>query len=401
MDRRLFLKSSLAIAALARFGWTKEPPVLNPEISVGNNQFALELFARLRKEDGNLFCSPFSVSTALAMTSVGARGKTAEEMNQVLHLPPDRDAAHKRFAALIQQLNGAGGTRGYQLAVANALWGAKGCSFLPEFLDFTRKYYGAGLTELDFENETEKSRQIINHWVEKETRDKIKELLPKGIILPDTRLVLTNAIYFKGDWAEKFDRKATVDELFQLADGQKVKTPIMHRNGDYGYFENELIQMLSIAIKGKELSMIFVLPRKKGMLPEVEAKATPDSVRTWLAGIRGSEVNVALPKFEITRQTRLKDTLRDMGMITALTPAADFSGMSAKEGLMISDVIHKAYVAVNEEGAEAAAATAVVMKPTAMPVQRNFRADHPFLFMIRDNRSGSILFIGRMADPRT
>jgi serpin B len=399
MHRRLFLKSSLALAAIARFGFAKEPPVLNTEVATGNNQFALELFAKLRKEEGNLFCSPFSVSTALAMTSVGARGKTADEMSQVLHLPADRESAHTAFAALIQQLNAANDKRGYQLAVANALWGARGYGFKREFLDHTRKHYGAGLTELDFINETEKSRETINRWVEKETRDKIKDLLSPGILGADTRLVLTNAIYFKGDWADKFDKKATIDEQFHLAGEQKVKAPMMHRTGDYGYFENDLVQVLAMTFKGRELSMIFVLPRKNGTLPEVEAKATPENVRTWLAGIRGSEIVVALPKFEITKKTEMADTLREMGMKSALSPSADFSGMSEKEGLMISDVIHKAYVAVNEEGAEAAAATGVVMKATAMPVRRIFRADHPFLFMIRDNKSGGILFIGRVANP--
>ena len=237
-------------------------------------------------------------------------------------------------------------------------------------------------------NDSEKSRQIINRWVEKETRDKIKELLSPGIISASTRLVLTNAIYFKGDWADKFDKKATIDEQFQLADGQKVKTPMMRRTGDYGYFENDLVQLLAMTFKGRELSMLFVLPRKKGTLAEVEAKTTADSVRSWIAGIRGSEVVVALPKVEITKKTEMAETLREMGMKSALSPEADFSGMSEKEGLMISDVIHKAFVQVNEEGAEAAGATGVVMKPTAMPVQKNFRADHPFC-LIRDNRSAA------------
>lgn len=399
MDRRLFLKSSLALAAMARLGFAKEPPVQLPDIVSGNNSFTFELFDKVRKEEGNLFCSPFSVSTALAMAAAGARGKTAEEMLDVLHFPGAPEAGHTVLGKLIQQFNADDPKRGYQLAVANALWVANDYGFKKEFLDFVSKHYGARLSELDFAHETEKSRQTINQWVEKQTHDRIKDLMSEGTIKKDTRLVITNAIYFKGNWADQFDKKATRDEPFQVSDAQKVKTPMMHRTGSYGYFENEIVQLLSIPFKGRDLSMMFALPKKTGALADLESKTTAASVGTWVAGIRPSEVVVALPRFELTKKFDLVPTLRDMGMKTAFGPSADFSGLTDKERLYISDVVHKAFVLVNEEGAEAAASTGIGFRPTSMPVRRNFRADHPFLFFIRDNKSGSILFIGRLAHP--
>lgn len=369
------------------------------DVVAGNNQFAFELFSKVRKEEGNLFCSPFSVSTALAMTAAGARGKTAQEMIEVLHFPGAPEAGHSVFGKLIQQFNANDPKRGYLLAVANALWAAKGYDFKKEYLDFVNQHYGARLTELDFANETEKSRQTINQWVEKQTQDRIKDLMPQGSIKGDTRLVLTNAIYFKGNWADQFDKKATREELFEVSADQKIKTPMMHRTGHYGYYENEIVQMLSIPFKSGALSMMFALPKKKGALTELESKATVENVRTWIAGVRVSEVVATLPRFEMTKNFDLVPVLSDMGMKSAFGPMADFTGMSDKEGLMISDVIHKAFVVVNEEGAEAAAATGVTIRPTAMPERKNFRADHPFLFFIRDNKSGSILFIGRLANP--
>lgn len=399
MDRRLFLKSSLAAAALARLGVTKEPPVQTTDIVAGNNLFALDLFGKVRKEEGNLFCSPFSVSTALAMASVGARGKTAEEMIDLLHFPGAPEAGHSVLGKLIQQFSADDPRRGYLLAVANALWTDKSFGFKKEFLDFVNKHYAAKLTDLDFVHQSEKSRQTINQWVEKQTHERIKDLMPSGSIDSETRLVITNAIYFKGTWADQFNKNATKDEMFQVTDTEKIKTPMMHRSGSYGYFENGAVQLLSIPFKGRELSMLFALPKNKGGLADLEAKLTADNVRTWIAAVRPAEITVALPKFELTKKFDLIPTLRDMGMKAAFTGGADFSGISESGKLFISDVVHKAFVLVNEEGAEAAASTGIGFKLTAAPVRKEFRADHPFLFFIRDNKSGSILFIGRLANP--
>ena len=404
MNRRSFLTSSLALLAVARLARSAESPVDPRGMVDGNNRFALELYAKLRATKGNVFCSPFSVSSALAMTALGARGKTAEQMSEVLHLSPNGEQTHAGFAALIRQLNAGGEKRGYQLSVANALWGQKGYGFTPEYLRTAKAHYGAGLSELDFASSPEAARKTINAWVEKETREKIKDLLDKDSVLPATRLVLTNAIYFKGDWADQFNKEATLDEIFLVSDEKKVKVPMMHRTGGYRYFENDRLQMLGVPYKGKELSMFFLLPRKKDGLTDLETAATLDNVPKWIGKMYGTDVIVTLPKFKMTAEFKLVPTLQAMGMTAPFADGADFSGMSEKEGLVISDVIHKAFVEVNEEGAEAAAATAVIVKEAAIAGGPNtqtpvFRADHPFLFLIRDNRNGSILFVGRVANP--
>jgi len=404
MRRREFLRSSLALAALAGLSHGAEPPKESQSVASSNNQFAWDLYAQLRGAEGNLFSSPFSISTALAMTSVGARGRTAEQMAQVLHLPPHAQEIHRAYGTLLKQLNAADAKRGYQLSVANALWAQAGFSFTEDFLRSTQQNYGAGLSELDFENNPEPARRTINAWVEKETRDKIKELIKQGVIRGDTRLVLTNAIYFKGNWADQFDKKATFDEMFFSSEQDKAKTPMMHRTGSYGYLENDMLQALSIPYKGRELSMVFLLPRKKDALAEMEKTASPDTAERWLRGLATTDVIVTLPKFKMTSEFGLGKTLQKMGMKDAFTGAADFSGISAREGLLISEVVHKAFVEVNEEGAEAAAATAVVMAPTSAkigPIKQTpvFRADHPFTFLIRENKSGAILFLGRMEKP--
>jgi serpin B len=401
MNRRSFIKSSLALLAVARMGRSTEPVIDTHSLVEGNSRFALELYAKLREAKGNIFCSPFSISSALAMTSLGARGKTAAQMSDVLHLPA---AAPAEFSAILGQLNGGTDKRGYQLNVANALWGQKGYGFRDEFLRTAKAHYGAGLNEMDFAADAEAARKTINGWVEKETRDKIKDLLAPGTIMADTRLVLTNAIYFKGDWADQFNKKATFDEPFFAGGDKSAKVPMMHRTGHYTFFQNDDLQMLSAPYKGKELSMLFLLPRKKDGLADLESAATPDNVPKWIAKLYGTDVIVTLPKFKMTAEFKLVPTLRSMGMTEPFGPTADFSGMSEKEGLLISDVIHKAFVEVNEEGAEAAAATGVVMRPTAMPQGGPkpipvFRADPPFLFLSRDNRNGSILFVGRVANP--
>lgn len=401
MDRRSFLTSSLALLAIARLARSEEPPVNPRGVVDGNNRFALELYAKLREAKGNLFCSPFSISSALAMTALGARGKTAEQMGEVLHLPHN-EQTDAGFAALMRQLNVGADKRGYQLSVANALWGQKGYGFKPDYLRTVKSHYGAGLSELDFAANPDAARKTINSWVEKETCEKIKDLLAKDTVGSATRLVLTNAIYFKGDWADQFNKKATYDEPFFTGDGKSAEAPMMHRTAKYGYFDNDQLQALSMPYKGKELSMLFLLPRKKDGLAGLETAATAENVQKWIDRTRSAEVIVTLPKFKMTAEFRLVPTLMAMGMKDAFDASADFSGMSDREGLVISDVIHKAFVEVNEEGAEAAGATGVVVKETAIAPPKQspvFRAIHPFLFLIRDNRSGSILFVGRVAKP--
>jgi serpin B len=387
-------------AALCASRPAAEPPAQKAEASAlvqGNTAFALDLYGKLSEKEGNLFCSPFSLSAALSMTSAGARGKTLDEMARVLHLPA-QEKLHPAFKALLAQVNAGG--KGYQLSSANRLWGQKGFPFLPEFLALTRDNYGAGLQEVDFAGATEEARQKINAWVEKETNDKIKELLKQGVLNSNSRLVLTNAIYFKGDWVSRFKKERTEEAPFTLADGKKVQAPLMRQDGPFDYADEGTFQALQLPYVGKDLSMVVLLPKKLDGIGDLEKALTPKLLDAVLARLHPAKVEVALPKFKMTSEFSLGQTLGDLGMPTAFGNAANFSGIDGKEDLFISAVVHKAFVEVNEEGTEAAAASGVVVELKSEPPPRPvFRADHPFVFLIRDNRTGSILFLGRLSDP--
>jgi serpin B len=374
----------------------------DPAVTAGQNAFALDLYARLRAKEGNLFFSPYSISTALAMTYAGARGDTAREMAQTLHFPADSERLHASYAALLNQLNGDGKKRGYQLNVANALWGQKGEPFLNPFLTLVRDRYRAGLSELDFKAGPEEARKIINTWVEKKTQDKIKDLLPEGSVTPLTRLVLTNAIYFKGDWASQFLKAATREQPFTTGAGAAIKVPMMNQTDQFNYLDGDTFQMLEMPYAGKELSMVVLLPKKADGLAELEKTLTADALAGWVGKLRQTRVQVGFPKFKMTKGLSLSDILAKMGMPLAFSDRADFSGMNGSRDLFITGVFHKAFVDVNEEGTEAAAATGVVVGVRAAPKERltRFVADHPFVFLIRDARSGSVLFMGRVTDPR-
>ena len=372
-------------------------------VAEGGNAFAIELYGHLRQQSGNLFFSPESISTALAMAYAGARGDTASSMAKTLHftLPPDR--LNPAMGALLSDLNAV--HEGYQLSVANALWAQRGYTFLNSFLNLMNNDYGAGLNQVDFKGSTEAARLTINQWVEQKTANKIKDLLPPGALKPSTRLVLTNAIYFKGDWQTQFDKAQTKDEDFHLSSTQTKKAPLMHRDGSFNYFNGGTFQMLEIPYQSNELSMIVFLPNDPSGLPALEQSLTSSNTQQWLRQLGPvSKVIVTMPKFKTTQQFELAGVLAAMGMPQAFTASADFSGMTGKKDLAISAVIHKAYIDVNEEGTEAAAATGVTMRtmaarapnPAPPPI---FRADHPFVFLIRDHRSNSILFMGRTADP--
>jgi serpin B len=322
-------------------------------------------------------------------------------MASTLHFPEKQDRLHPALAALLRELNDGGDKRGYQLSVANALWGQQGYPFREDFLKLNRDHYGAGLQHVDFKSATEAARQTINAWVEKQTRDRIKELLKTGVLDTDTRLVLTNAIYFKGDWVSPFDKQRTREEEFQITARDKVRVPLMNRKGDYKYLKGETFQALELPYSGQHLSMVIFLPSKVDGLPEFEKGLTADKLSDWIGNLRRQhDVLLTMPKFKMTSEFQFKEVLSKMGMRQAFDPTrADFTGISPTRELYISAVVHKAFVDVNEEGTEAAAATAVVVKTEAAAVTPVFRADHPFLFVIRDNRSGSILFLGRVSNP--
>jgi len=366
-----------------------------------NAAFALELYARLKDRPGNLFFSPHSLSTALGMTYAGARGQTETQMAKVLKFARGPEPLHPAFRALQDSLNDPDQKRGFELQVANALWGQQGYAFLPDFLRLVEENYDGGLRQVDFRSATETARNTINAWVEEATRDKIKELLKQGVVDDRTRLVLTNAIYFKGDWANPFDKKLTSDRPFTVGPGRTVDTPMMRQTAEFRYMEDAQTQALELSYAGRALSMVALLPRETDGLGALEADLAPDRLNRRLQGLQTQRVSLFLPRFKTTSEFSLVETLGAMGMADAFGDRADFSGMNGRRDLFISAVVHKAYVDVNEEGTEAAAATGVAMSLKSMvpspPVV--FRADHPFLFLIRHNPTGALLFLGRVVNP--
>ena len=405
MHHLMIVAAGLALlAGLVTFGAAQPPNPINPEaaaVAKGNNAFAVDLYGRLKQQDGNLFFSPYSLSSALAMTYAGARGTTAEAMAQTLHFPFAHDRLHPAFANLLSELDRKGTESKYQLSIANRLWGQKDYGFLPDFVKLSAVAYRAGLQELDFQNATEQSRETINSWVEKETQGRIKDILPAGSLPPDTRLVLTNAIYFKGNWLEAFPGRLTAREDFKLPGGKKVQVNMMHLQEMRRLAENDDLQMLELPYQDRELAMLVVLPRKVDGLAGVEKQLTAENLDKWLGEMKNHQVNIGLPKFKFTSEFKLKPVLSDLGMGIAFGKEADFSGMASREKLFIDDVFHKAFVTVDEKGTEAAAATGVTARPMAAPggMPVVFQADHPFLFLIRDQRTCSILFMGRVVQP--
>lgn len=369
----------------------------------GNTAFALELYRRLGEREGNIFLSPHSITTALAMTYAGAREKTAAQMANVLRFSLDSEALHPALAELTKRMDNIQREGDIQLRAANSLWPQKDYPFLEEYLDLLKKYYGVTVTPMDYKRAAETARQTINRWVEEETRDKIKNLLQPGILNALTRLVLVNAIYFKGNWASRFDETLTREDVFFLLSGKRTRVPLMRQEHEFRWAEMESMQILELPYNGDQLSMMVLLPRRRDGLPDLERQLTAENLSAWTACLRPKKVRLFLPRFKITSRFRLDQTLMSMGMVDAFDAGkANFAGMDGHPNwLYIGAVIHQAFVDVTEEGTEAAAATAVVMrlataKPISPPV---FRADHPFLFLIRENKTGSILFMGRVADP--
>ena len=410
------IRPTLMLLLLVSSGCALKPAAAQREIAMSSNRFAWDLYAKLAEKKGNLFFSPSSVHTALAMTCAGADGNTLTEMAETLRLPREvkptgadgqatkpvdvpwsQERVHKAYGGLLAQLK-PGWRAGYELHVANALWGQKGYPWQKEFLATTRENYGAGLREVDFVRQTEAARRTINRWIEEQTRGKIKNLLAGGTLTPLTRLVLTNAIYFKGDWASKFKKEYTQDSPFKLSAGKSVKAPMMNQTGKFGYAETKDLQVLRMPYVGKDLSMVIFLPKKLDGLADVEKllrKTGPDAL---LESLERQELDVFLPKFKMTSMFDLSKALPAMGMKDAFTEKADFSRMDGRRGMFISAVVHKAFVDVNEEGTEAAAATGVMIAWGSAP--HVFRADHPFLFIIRHDKTGVVLFMGRVVNPK-
>jgi len=367
-------------------------------LSESNTGFTLDLYNQLRRKEGNLFFSPYSISVALAMTFAGARGETESQMARTLHFDLDQENLHVAFSALQEKLAEAETAGGVQLKIANSLWPHVGYPFLKSYLDLVLKHYGVSITPVDYKNDTEGARQIINAWVEEETEKKIRELIPKDILDSLTRLVLTNAIYFKGDWDVQFNANDTKQENF-WSPQEQFAIPMMTRKGKYRYKESSDLQILELPYVGGKLSMLVLLPRKKDGLPILENQLTADFLSKATKDLWELDVVVHLPKFKVEAAFTLNDPLITLGMPDAFGDKADFSGMDGAKELYIGFVIHKAFIDVNEEGTEAAAATAVVMQRQAFSQPIEFRADHPFLFFIRENQTGSVLFLGRVTQP--
>lgn len=366
----------------------------------GNTAFAVDLYKNLAKTPGNSFFSPLSISKACAMTYAGARGETADEMRRTLHFTLPDDRFHPIMGALLAEEQAADAP--YRMSMANALWGQKDYPFARSFLARLADDYQGGLQLVDFRASSEPAREAINKWAEDHTSGRIKNLLSRDSVSPDTRLVLTNAVYFKGNWLRRFERERTYDATFQVNATETCSVPLMSQEGLFGYFRDADCRVIELPYAGEAISMILILPEAVDGLSRIERNLTADWLKQRTGGLRQREVRVEIPRFRLTKTLELSKTLADLGMPQAFDMRADFSGMSDGRGdpLFISRVRHKAFVDVNEEGTEAAAATAVVVE-TKSARRETFRADHPFLFFIRDVRSGSILFLGRLSDPQS
>lgn len=371
----------------------------------GNNAFAFDLYQALGAEDGNLFYSPYSISLALAMTYAGARGETAQQMADTLHFVLSQDRLHSAFNSLDIELSRRGEDAkgkddgGFRLNIVNAIWGQKGYHFLTTFLDLLAENYGAGLRIQDFVGAPEESRITINNWVSDQTEGRIRDLIPQGVIDELTRLVLTNAIYFNAAWQYPFNEDLTSDGSFYPLDGGEVTVPMMRQTELLGYAKGDGYQAVELLYDGGELSMVILLPAP-GQFEAFEGALDAQQVDGIIDRLEQRQVALTMPKFEFESSFGLKEALAEMGMPVAFSESADFSGMTGNRDLLIADVIHKAFVSVDEAGTEAAAATAVVMALTSVPdTPVEVTVDHPFVFLIRDIQTDTILFVGRIVNP--
>ncbi len=369
------------------------------EGSMADNRFAFDLFSMYAEKEGNIFFSPYSISTALAMTYEGARGRTAEEIREVFYFPENITLMRASQAATYERLNPQDAE--YELSTANALWTREGRPFLEEYLQTVETHYRGKATELDFAGDPDGSRVIINDWVEDQTNQKIEELLPKNSIKTDTAIVLTNAIYFKGDWMMQFDPSLTEEADFYVTPSRTESAEMMALKGERpNYAETDELRAVELPYNGSDLSMLVIL--SKGNLSDLERSLDSEDLYDIRQRLHSARMDVYLPKFKLEEKYEMGRDLVAMGMPTAFSPGADFSGMAEDaEYFFISEVFHKAFVDVNEEGTEAAAATGVVIRETAVVLEEPepFRADRPFIFLIQERETGRILFMGRFSEP--
>lgn len=417
MDRRILLGSVVMVLAVVVIGsynplvsdWLTgttagfDAPVLEDggyttATVEASNRFAFELYERYSSCNGNILFSPYSISTALSMVYEGAGGETADEIEDVFHFIEEPSERRPAIASIYESLNGK--NREYELHTANALWMQEDYPILEDYVDAVVNYYSGEANSMDFSGAPEESRVTINDWVEEKTNDRIKDLFPPNSINPDVVLVLTNAIYFKGDWLIKFDEESTSRELFHVSPTEGVEVDMMGLQGErFNYTETDEMQILELPYTGKDVSMILILPNE-GNMADVESTLSCDELGVLTEGLEESVVAVYLPRFKLETKYFMKEDLIEMGMPIAFTPSADFTGIAELDGLFIDKVIHQAFIEVNEEGTEAAAATGVVIPRGATQPNEVFRADHPFIFVIQDRVTGAILFMGRIANPQ-
>ena len=366
-----------------------------------NNNFAIDFYSKVAQsaeyQDKNVFYSPLSISIAFALVLEGARGQTAEEIRNVFQLPQDDQSRRTVYAALQGDLNDNQGN--YTLSTANALWIKEGYNLTEDYVRMARESYQSEVVSVEIPSE--EARTMINEWVESKTNDKIKDLIPQGVLNDLTRLVITNAIYFKGTWVTEIDEKDTQDAEFHVSSGTTAQVPMMNlQEAHFRYAENDLLQILELPYQGKKVSMLIILAKDQDDIAVVEQTLSTENLQSWKEGLRNVTVNVSIPKFKVQADYSLGKVLSEMGMPTAFSPnSADLSGITTEEKLYIQAALHKAFVEVNEEGTEAAAATAVVVGTESVHVYPTFRADHPFIFIIHDSDTGNILFLGRVANP--
>ncbi len=374
-----------------------------PAIVKSNNQFALDMYGQLRRTPGNVFFSPYSVSTALSMLYPGSREQTLAELDRTLRFTLDSYSLGPSIKALIDEINVLKSSAKCDVQTANALWPQKGLGLIPAYVASVEYVFGGRPTELDYAAQLEAARAAINDWTARNTKNKIQSLLAPGVLSIDTKMVLTNAIYFKAAWSSPFRPEATRDEPFAAASGESRPIPMMIQDGEFLSGEDPVAQYLELPYEEPRLAFVIALPKAVDGLAALEELLTEQYLSAALAGLSPKKLELHIPRFTCDKEASLAETLKAMGMQSAFSAEADFSGMAEAGGLALSAVIHKAFVDVNEQGSEAAAATAAIMQKSAFfsempPV---FRADHPFVFLIRDRQSGAILFLGRLCEPET
>jgi serpin B len=393
---------TLILPALAR---AADSSVILEKLVKDNTVFAIELYKKLCSETGNIAISPYSISASLAMACAGARGDTQKQMTETLRFSVEPKSVQPAFESLRLMLDKLEGKGGVSLNVANSLWTQKGYDISPEYKDLLKKYFGASLISLDYKSQTGEAIKTINDWVDAKTKGRIKDVITPDSINPNTKMVLTNGIYFKGDWEEKFDYDLTEDSNFFISSDDSIEIQMMKHTGVFKYAKIESLQILEIPYADNELSMIAILPKDTEGIGALERNLSSENLNIWKSKMGSTKVLAHIPRFKILSSFDLSDALVSMGMIDAFNSRdANFNGIAPRndDPLFLSTLIHKAFVEVNEEGTQASAATSVIatdeisLNDTQIPV---FRADHPFIFLIQENQTGSILFMGRVSEP--